>query len=37
MNDVLLDQEAPQSLRQRAQIMISLLTPHLDAKPPKAQ
>jgi hypothetical protein len=37
MNDVLLDQEAPQSLRQRAQIMISLLAPHLDAKTPKVQ
>jgi hypothetical protein len=37
MNDVLLDQETPQNLRQRAQIMIALLAPHLDAKKPKAQ
>jgi hypothetical protein len=37
MNDIVLDQEAPQNLRQRAQIMISLLAPQLDAKKPKAQ
>jgi hypothetical protein len=37
MNDVVLDQETPQNLRQRAQIMISLLAPHLDAKKPAAQ
>ncbi|MGH6875430.1 MAG: tetratricopeptide repeat protein, partial [Aestuariivirgaceae bacterium] len=37
MNDVLLDQETPQNQRQRAQIMISLLAPHLDAKKPAAQ
>jgi hypothetical protein len=37
MNNIVLDQEAPQNLRQRAQIMISLLAPQLDAKKPKAQ
>jgi hypothetical protein len=37
MNDIVLDQEAPQNLRQRAQIMISLLAPQLDAQKPKAQ
>ena len=37
MNDIVLDQEAPQDMRQRAQIMISLLAPQLDAKTPKAQ
>jgi hypothetical protein len=37
MNDILIDQEAPRNLRQRAQIMISLLAPHLDGKKTAAQ
>jgi hypothetical protein len=37
MNDIVLDQEAPQDMRRRAQIMISLLAPQLDAKKPNAQ
>ncbi|HEY7747871.1 MAG TPA: tetratricopeptide repeat protein [Aestuariivirgaceae bacterium] len=37
MNEVVLDAEAPEGLRQRAQVMISLLAPRLDAKKPVVQ
>jgi hypothetical protein len=36
MNDILSDQDSPPNLRQRAQLMTSLLAPRLDEKP-KAQ
>jgi hypothetical protein len=37
MNEVVLDPDTPANLRQRAQVMISLLAPHLDEKKPAAQ
>jgi hypothetical protein len=37
MSEVVVDQDAPPNLRQRAQVMISLLAPHLDDKQPAAQ
>jgi hypothetical protein len=37
MNEAMIDQETPPNLRQRAQLMISLLAPHLDAKKSAAQ
>jgi hypothetical protein len=37
MNEVLTDQDTPPNLRQRAQIMIALLAPHLEAKKPSDQ
>jgi hypothetical protein len=33
MNEILTDPDSPQNLRQRAQLMTSLLAPHLDDKP----
>jgi hypothetical protein len=33
MNEILTDQDSPQNLRQRAQLMASLLAPRLDDKP----
>jgi hypothetical protein len=37
LNEILADREAPPNLRQRAQVMISLLAPHLDTKQSAAQ
>jgi hypothetical protein len=37
MNEVVLDQESPPNLRQRAQVMISLLAPHLGENKPAVQ
>lgn len=37
MNEIVLDQESPPNLRQRAQLMISLLAPHLGESKPAVQ